>query len=41
MAKVKYKLAEIESQQTFANVEDFINIVKDEQKRKDNFRFWK
>jgi len=37
MAENKSKLAEIKTKQTSANVEDFINTVKDEQKRKDGF----
>jgi hypothetical protein len=36
MAK-KSKLVEIKTKPTLANVEDFINSVKDEQKRKDSF----
>lgn len=35
--KKKSKLAEIKTKPTSANVEDFINNVKDEQKRKDSF----
>ena len=35
--KNKTKLAEIKTKPTSANVEDFINNVKDEQKRKDSF----
>ncbi len=31
------KLAEIKTKETSASVEDFINNVKDEQKRKDSF----
>lgn len=37
MAEKKSKLAEIKTKQTLANVEDFINSVKDEQKHKDSF----
>jgi len=37
MAENKSKLAEIKTKPTSANVEDFINTVKDEQKRKDGF----
>ena len=37
MAEKKTKLAEIKTKPTSANVEDFINNVKDEQKRKDSF----
>ena len=37
MAKVKSKLAEIKTRETTASVEDFINSVPDEQKRKDSF----
>ena len=37
MAAKKSKLAEIKTKPTSANVEDFINNVKDEQKRKDSF----
>ncbi len=37
MAEKKSKLAEIKTKQTTANVEDFINAVQDEQKRKDSF----
>ena len=37
MAEKKTKLAEIKTKPTAANVEDFINNVKDEQKRKDSF----
>ena len=37
MAEKKSKLAEIKTKQTSASVEDFINTVKDEQKRKDSF----
>ncbi len=33
----KSKLAEIKTKPTAASVEDFINTVKDEQKRKDSF----
>ncbi len=36
MAEKKSKLAEIKTKQTAASVEDFINTVKDEQKRKDS-----
>jgi hypothetical protein len=36
MAEKKSKLAEIKTKQTTASVEDFINSVKDEQKRKDS-----
>ena len=36
MAKVKSKLAEIKTRETTASVEDFINSVPDEQKRKDS-----
>lgn len=36
MAEKKSKLAAIKTKQTSANVEDFINAVKDEQKRKDS-----
>ena len=36
MAEKKTKLAEIKTKPTSANVEDFINNVKDEQKRKDS-----
>ena len=36
MAK-KSKLVEIKTKPTLANVEDYINTVKDEQKRKDSF----
>jgi hypothetical protein len=31
------KLAEIKTKQTDSNVEDFINTIKDEEKRKDSF----
>ena len=37
MAQKKTKLAEIKTKPTSASVEDFINNVKDEQKRKDSF----
>lgn len=37
MAEKKGKLAEIKTKPTAANVEDFINAVPDEQKRKDSF----
>jgi hypothetical protein len=37
MAEKKTKLAVIKTKPTSANVEDFINNVKDEQKRKDSF----
>jgi hypothetical protein len=37
MAEKKSKLAEIKTKPTAASVEDFINNVKDEQKRKDSF----
>jgi Domain of unknown function (DU1801) len=37
MAEKKSKLAEIKTKPTAANVEDFINSVKDDQKRKDSF----
>jgi len=37
MAEKKTKLAEIKTKPTAASVEDFINTVKDEQKRKDSF----
>lgn len=37
MAEKKTKLAEIKTKQTAASVEDFINTVPDEQKRKDSF----
>jgi len=37
MAKVKSKLTEIKTRETTASVEDFINSVPDEQKRKDSF----
>ena len=37
MAEKKSKLVEIKTKQTSASVEDFINSVKDEQKRKDSF----
>ena len=37
MAEIKTKLAEIKTKPTAASVEDFINTVKDEQKRKDSF----
>jgi hypothetical protein len=37
MAEKKGKLAEIKTKPTAASVEDFINAVPDEQKRKDSF----
>ena len=37
MAEKKTKLVEIKTKPTSANVEDFINNIKDEQKRKDSF----
>lgn len=37
MAEKKGKLAEIKTKETTASVEDFINSVADEQKRKDSF----
>ena len=37
MVEKKSKLAEIKTKPTSANVEEFINNVKDEQKRKDSF----
>ena len=37
MAEKKTKLVEIKTKPTAANVEDFINNVTDEQKRKDSF----
>ena len=37
MAQKKTKLAEIKTKPTSASVEDFINNIKDEQKRKDSF----
>lgn len=37
MAEKKTKLVEIKTKPTSASVEDFINNVKDEQKRKDSF----
>jgi hypothetical protein len=37
MAERKSKLAVIKTKQTTASVEDFINTVKEEQKRKDSF----
>lgn len=37
MAETKSKLAEIKTKPTSASVEDFINSVKDEQKRRDCF----
>lgn len=37
MAEKKSKLAEIKTKQTSKSVEDFINSVKEEQKRKDSF----
>jgi hypothetical protein len=36
MAEKKSKLAEIKTKQTTENVEDFINAIKEEQKRKDS-----
>lgn len=36
MAEKKAKLAEIKTKPTAASVEDFINAIKDEQKRKDS-----
>ena len=36
MAEKKTKLAEIKTKPTSASVEDFINTIKDEQKRKDS-----
>ena len=37
MAEKKAKLAEIKTKPTSASVDDFINNIKDEQKRKDSF----
>src|ERR1700694_3885408 len=37
MAEKKTKLAEIKTKPTSASAEDFINKIKDEQKRKDSF----
>jgi hypothetical protein len=37
MAEKKSKLAEIKTKPTTASVEDFINAIPDEQKRKDSF----
>jgi hypothetical protein len=37
MAEKKSKLAEVKTKQTSASVEDFMNSVQDEQKRKDSF----
>ena len=37
MAEKKTKPAEIKTKPTAANVEDFINTIEDEQKRKDSF----
>ena len=37
MAEKKTKLAEIKTKPTTASVQDFINAIKDEQKRKDSF----
>jgi hypothetical protein len=37
MAEKKTKVAELKTKKTAASVEDFINTVKDEQKRKDSF----
>ena len=37
MAQKKSKLAEIKTKPTIASVEDFINNIPDEQKRKDSF----
>ncbi|MBI3135989.1 MAG: DUF1801 domain-containing protein [Bacteroidetes bacterium] len=37
MAEKKSKLVEIKTKQTTASVDDFINTVPDEQKRKDSF----
>jgi len=37
MAEKKSKLAEIKTKPTSASVEDFINAITDEQKRKDSF----
>lgn len=37
MAEKKSKLAEIKTKPTLASIEDFINTIEDEQKRKDSF----
>ena len=37
MAEKKSKLVEIKTKQTAASVEDFLNSINDEQKRKDSF----
>ena len=37
MAAKKTKLAELKTKESTASVEDFLNTVKDEQKRKDSF----
>lgn len=37
MAEKKSKLAEIKTKPTAASIEDFINAIEDEQKRKDSF----
>lgn len=37
MAEKKSKLAEIKTKPTSSSVEDFVNAIKDEQKRKDSF----
>jgi len=37
MAEKKSKLAEIKTKPTVASVEDFINTIQEEQKRKDSF----
>src|SRR6478609_12128529 len=37
MASTKSKLADIKTKPTAASVEDFINTITDEQKRKDSF----
>jgi hypothetical protein len=37
MAEKKSKLAQIKTKETTASVEDFINSIKEEQKRKDSF----
>ena len=37
MAEKKSKVAEIKTKETSASVENFVNSVKDEQKRKDSF----
>ena len=37
MAEKKSKLVEIKTKQTTASVVDFVNAIKDEQKRKDSF----